>query len=103
MLLGFVDIGSSMDQRDNSTSGALGIALRLLVISLIVGVVLSALGVNAANLVQSFTILAQRIYGLGFGAIDWIVQYILVGAIVVVPIWLIAALVGNLRNSKAQK
>ena len=89
-----------MDQRDLVGSSPWGIVLRLLVISLIVGIVLSALGINAANLFSSLNFLARRLYDLGFGAIDWILQYILVGAMVVVPIWLVAWLLGGLRTRR---
>lgn len=84
-----------MDRRDMTGSSPLGVALRLLVISLIVGVVLAALGINASNLFQSLNFLARRIYDLGFGAFDWVLQYILVGAMVVVPIWLVTWLIGR--------
>lgn len=78
----------------------LGIVLRLVVLSLIVGVVLSALGITPQNLFYTLNVLARRLYDLGFGAIDWILQYILVGAMVVVPIWLIARLVRGLSPPK---
>lgn len=78
----------------------LGIILRLLVLSLIVGVVLSALGITPQNLFYTLNVLARRLYDMGFGAIDWIFQYILVGAMVVVPVWLIARLVRGLQRPK---
>jgi len=82
------------------SESTVGIILRLLVLSLVVGVVLSALGITPANLFQSLNVLAKRLYDLGFGAIDWILQYILVGAMVVVPIWLIARLVRAVQQPK---
>lgn len=89
-----------MDQRGWDSKGAVGIIGRLLVISLIVGVVLSALGITANNLFGSLNSLARRIYDLGFGAIDWVLQYILVGAMVVVPIWLVARILGGVRTRR---
>jgi len=78
-----------------------GIVLRLVVLSLVVGVVLSALGITPANLFMTLNVLARRLYDLGFGAIDWIFQYILVGAMVVVPIWLIARLFRAVQPPKS--
>ena len=89
-----------MDQRDWVGTGVAAIALRLAVISLVVGVVLSALGINANNLFYSINVLARRIYDLGFGSIEWLLQYMVVGAMVVVPIWLVARFLGGLRTRR---
>ena len=89
-----------MDQYSAGGNSPLAILLRLAVISLIVGIVLSALGINAANLFASLNILARRIYDLGFGAIDWLLQYLLVGAMVVVPVYLLARLLGGARSRR---
>ena len=89
-----------MDQRDWVGTGVAGIALRLAVISLVVGVVLSALGINANNLFYSINVLARRIYDIGFGSIEWLLHYMVVGAMVVVPIWLVAWLLGGLRTRR---
>ena len=89
-----------MDLDKVGGNGVVAVILRLAVISLIVGVVLSALGINATNLFSSLSLFARRIYSLGFGAVDWIVQYLLVGAMVVVPIWLVARILGGTRNRR---
>lgn len=89
-----------MEQRDFSGTGWAGIALRLAVISLIVGVVLSALGINANNLFYSLNVIARRIYDLGFGSIEWILQYMIVGAMVVVPVWIVAWILGAFRTRR---
>jgi hypothetical protein len=70
------------------------ILLRLAVLSIVVGIVLSALGVRPDTLLYNLNVLARRIYDLGFGAIDSVLHYLVLGAMVVVPIWLIARLVG---------
>ena len=89
-----------MDQFKASGNGVFAVILRLAVISLIVGVVLSALGINASNLFNSLNIIARRIYDLGFGAFDWILQYILVGAMIVVPIWFVARILSGVRTRR---
>ena len=77
--------------------GPFGIAIRLAVMSLIVGVVLSALGISPANLFYSLNVLARRLYDMGFGAFEWVLQYMLVGAMVVVPIWIVARILGAFK------
>jgi len=64
--------------------------LRLLIASLIVGMILSLLGLSPYYLVDSIVALARRIYEMGFDAIAWIFEYIILGAIIVVPFWLIS-------------
>jgi hypothetical protein len=80
-----------------SGDGPFGIILRLAVISLIAGIVLSALGITPANLFSSLNMLARRLYDMGFGAFEWVFRYMLVGAMVVVPIWLVAWVLGAFR------
>ena len=64
--------------------------IRLAVISLIVGILLSALGLSPYDIINSIKTLLQRIYDMGFDAIEWVFRYFLLGAVVVFPIWLIA-------------
>jgi Family of unknown function (DUF6460) len=66
--------------------------LRLLVISLVVGIVLSALGIDLSNFFDRVNALLRNIYDLGFDSIEWLLQYVLLGAAVVVPVWLISRL-----------
>lgn len=68
------------------------VILRLAVISLVVGIVLAALGLDAFDVYASIKRFAEKIYNLGFDAFEWIFRYFLVGAILVVPIWLIVRL-----------
>lgn len=77
----------------------LAVILRLAIISLVVGVVLSAFGVHPRNLLTHLDLLVHRIYQLGFGAFEWVFQYLLLGAMVVVPIWIITRLLGLGRSS----
>lgn len=66
------------------------VILRLMIISLIVGILLSALGLDPRDIVQSFIQLVERIYRMGFDAFEWALRYFLLGAVVVFPIWLIS-------------
>lgn len=66
--------------------------IRLAVISLIVGIILSALGLSPYDIINSLRTLAQRIYEMGFDAVEWVFRYFLLGAVVVFPIWLVSRL-----------
>ena len=90
-----------MDKNRLTGDSAFVIVLRLGLLSLIVGIVLSALGINPANIFSSLNILARRVYDMGFSAVEWVVQYILVGAMVVVPIWLVAQVLTRMRKPRA--
>ena len=70
----------------------LAVIIRLVLLSIVVGIVLSALGVTPDNFLYSIQRLIQRVYDLGFGAFEWAFGYLLLGAVVVVPIWLVMRL-----------
>ncbi len=83
-----------MDPRTIFGGNPLGVIIRLALLSLVVGVVLSALGITPRNFLYHIEVLLRRIYDLGFATFDWLLQYLILGAIVVVPIWLVARLFG---------
>ena len=83
-----------MDSRNIFGGNPLGVVLRLVLLSIIVGVVLSALGITPRNFLYHIEVLLRRIYDLGFSTFDWLLQYLILGAIVVVPIWFVARLFG---------
>jgi len=64
--------------------------IRLAVISLIVGIVLSALGLSPYDIINSLQTLARRIYEMGFDAVEWVFRYFLLGAVIVFPIWFVS-------------
>jgi hypothetical protein len=89
-----------MNRNDMLGGNPIGIVIRLALLSLVVGIVLSALGISPANLIHHLDMIARRIYDMGFGAIDWVLRYMLVGAVVVVPIWIVARLIRALGGSR---
>ncbi len=68
------------------------VLLKLAIISLVVGIVLAALNLDALALLDSIRRLAVRIYEMGFDAIAWAFRYFLLGAVIVFPIWLVSRL-----------
>ena len=70
----------------------LSVALRLVLLSILVGVILSAIGLDPWNIWRSIQSLARRIWDMGFDAFVWLWRYFLLGAALVIPIWLIVRL-----------
>jgi hypothetical protein len=66
---------------------------KLILLSILIGVVLSALGLDPWNIVESLRRLIRSIWDMGFDAIRWLWQYFLLGAVLVSPIWLILRIV----------
>ena len=83
-----------MNQEQLFGGNPLGIVVRLVLISIVVGIVMSALGVTPADLFYRFDIFLRRLYDMGFAWIEWLFRYFLLGAVVVVPIWLVVRLFG---------
>ena len=76
-----------------------GVFLRLLFVSLIVGAFLMWLDIRPLDIFRGITDLVNRIWGLGFDAIRVVADYILAGAAIVVPVWLVLRLM-NIRNGR---
>jgi hypothetical protein len=68
------------------------VAFRLILLSILVGVVLAAIGFDPWNIVNSIRLLFRRLWDLGFDAINGLWRYFLLGAVIVVPIWLLSRL-----------
>jgi hypothetical protein len=71
---------------------------RLILVSVLVGVILSALGLDPFDIVHSIERLIRSIWNLGFDAFRWLWRYLLLGAVVVVPIWIVMRLVNAPRG-----
>jgi Na+/H+-dicarboxylate symporter len=76
----------------------LGVIVRLILVSILVGVVLSALGLDPFDIVQSIERLIRSIWNMGFDAVRWVWRYFLLGAVLVIPIWIIVRLVNTPRG-----
>ena len=66
------------------------VMFRLVVISVVVGVVLTSIGLSPYDIVDSVRRLFDRIYNMGFEAVEWLFRYFLLGAVIVIPVWLVA-------------
>lgn len=65
------------------------VLVRLVALSFVVGIVFSALNLHPLQLLEHFWEMLQRIYYMGFDAIEWAIEYFLLGALIVFPIWLV--------------
>ena len=86
------------DQRDNQHvyrffgGPPLAVVGRLILLSILVGVILAAIGLDPWNVIESVQRLIQQIWNMGFDAVRWLWRYFLLGAVIVVPIWLLVRL-----------
>jgi hypothetical protein len=88
-----------MDRNTIFGGNPFGVLLRLALISIAVGIVMKALGIDLGNFFQRINELLRNIYDLGFGAVEWVLEYMLLGALVVVPIWLIARVARSTKSN----
>jgi len=70
----------------------LSVIFRLVLLSILVGVILEALGLDPWNILETLRTLVLRIWDMGFDAVRWLWRYLLLGAAIVLPIWLIVRL-----------
>jgi hypothetical protein len=78
----------------------LGVLVRLILASVLVGVILSALGLDPFDIVRSVERLIRSIWNMGFDAFRWLWRYFLLGAVIVIPIWIIMRLVNGPRGKE---
>jgi hypothetical protein len=76
----------------------LSVAFRLILLSILVGVVLAAIGFDPWNIILSVRLLFQRLWDLGFDAVNWLWRYFLLGAVIVIPIWLLSRIFGGAQR-----
>jgi hypothetical protein len=88
------------DQNVNRWLGGSPLAVlgRLILVSILVGVILSALGLDPWNIWVSLRRTVMRLWDMGFDAIGWIWGYFLLGAVIVVPIWVLMRLINTPRG-----
>jgi hypothetical protein len=67
----------------------LAVLFRLVLLCVLVGVILSALGFDPTNILASIERMVRTVWEMGFDAVRWAWRYFLLGAVIVVPIWLV--------------
>ncbi|WP_088343085.1 MULTISPECIES: DUF6460 domain-containing protein [Rhodomicrobium] len=67
----------------------LAVFVRLIIISTITGIALSAAGFNPRDLLSIIPDLIHRIANFGFEWVETAFNWFLLGAVIVIPVWLI--------------
>jgi hypothetical protein len=65
---------------------------------LVVGLILSFLDISPARILEGLGVTARDAIDTGSAVVAWGLEYIIVGAVIVVPIWLIVAAIGSRRR-----
>jgi len=68
------------------------IIIKLAVASIIIGVVLSSFGYNPWNLYDAIVRLGHWISSFGLDTLESIFRYLVLGAVIVIPLWLLTRL-----------
>jgi hypothetical protein len=77
-----------------------GTLLKLFILSLIVGIVLSVFNIDPEKLLGSTGGTVESIFNMLVDALEWAVPFVLIGAVVVIPIWLILAALRMARRRR---
>ncbi len=79
-------------------NGIVSTVVKLLIASLLIGMTLTFFDITPERLLASFGETVQRIFQIVVSFAEWAIRYVLVGAVVVVPIWLVLVLLRVLRR-----
>src|SRR3977135_867872 len=63
------------------------VIFRLLLLSILVGVILEVLGLDPWNIIESLRTLVRRVWDMGFEAVRWLARYLALGGALVLPLW----------------
>jgi len=72
--------------------------IKIVLFSFVIGLVISFFDINPKELLANFGDTVQSIFGIVARVIEWGVKYVLLGAVVVVPVWLVFFLLGKLKT-----
>ncbi|APF38623.1 MULTISPECIES: DUF6460 domain-containing protein [Chelatococcus] len=73
----------------------LSVLIKLIFLSVLVGAIMAFLGITPLGLIDGIVDFIRRVVGRGFAALHEVGQWLLYGAIIVVPVWLIVRLFGR--------
>jgi hypothetical protein len=71
------------------------VAVRLIVVSFVVGIVLETFGFDPASVLSEAVRAVREVIELGFSDLHQVGRILLTGAMVVVPVWLVLRLVDS--------
>jgi Na+/H+ antiporter NhaC len=74
--------------------------IRLVLLSVVVGIVFSALKITPFNLIERLEHLIRNIMNMGWDAFNWAFNYFLLGAVIVFPVWFVVRLLRSRRDPR---
>ncbi len=74
------------------------VLVKLIFVSLLVGAFLAALGITPMSLVDRIVGMVRGLFNMSLGTIQQVLTWIVYGAMVVLPIWLILRIVSYFRR-----
>lgn len=97
-----------VNRRENDLSGLtrflgdspLRVFLKLLVVSFLVGIVMSAFGWSPFDILAGIRDFFLRMWNMGFATVDRFLGYLLLGAAIVVPAFILLRLFSYRRSSR---
>jgi hypothetical protein len=75
-----------------------GVLVRLVLLSVVVGFILHAAHIDPQDIFHSLEELIERVWQMGLEPIRWLWRYFLLGAVIVIPVWLIIRLTRGLAG-----
>ena len=76
----------------------LSVLIRLALLSVVVGFILTVIGLDPFNILRSIEDLFRTIWNMGWDALVWLWRYFALGAVLVIPIWLVIRLARTPRG-----
>lgn len=71
------------------------VLVRLVLLSVVVGVIMAALGLDPMNILSSLQRMVRSLFNFSFEAVERLWRYFLLGAVVVVPLWILMRVFGR--------
>ena len=79
---------------------AVSTIVKIAIISLLVGLALAFFNIDPRSLAENLGETVVDIYEVVLSFLEWSLKYVLLGAVVVVPIWLVFFLIGMAKKKK---
>jgi hypothetical protein len=79
---------------------AVSTIVKIAIISLLVGLALAFFDISPRSLAENLGETVVDIYEVVLNFLKWSLKYVLLGAVVVVPIWLVFLLIGLTKKKK---
>jgi hypothetical protein len=76
----------------------LGVLVRLVLLSIVVGFILREAHIDPQDILRSLETVIRRLWEMGLEPLRWLWQYFVLGAVVVIPVWLLIRLTRGLAG-----